>query len=78
MKTWGLGFQQVVQHPLVGIGYGNNTFLKVYEAEIEAEKDKRLEDRLLPALHNTFAMVLMGSGVPAFILFIWIFVSYLS
>jgi len=75
VKTWGIGFQQVVQHPLVGIGYGNNTFLKVYKAEIEADQDKRLEDRLLPALHNTFAMVLMGSGLPAFILYIWMFVS---
>ena len=40
VKTWGLGLQQVVQHPLVGVGYGNDTFLKVYEAEVEAEKDK--------------------------------------
>ncbi|MBI5314543.1 MAG: O-antigen ligase family protein [Nitrospirae bacterium] len=75
VKTWQLGFHQVIQHPLVGIGYGNNTFLKVYKAEIEADQDKRLEDRLLPALHNTFAMVLMGSGVPAIILYIWIFAS---
>ncbi len=66
----------MVQHPLVGVGYGNDTFLKLHAAEVEAEKGKGPEERVLPALHNTFAMVLMGSGVPAIILFIWIFVSH--
>lgn len=78
VKTWGLGLRQVVQHPLVGVGYGNDTFMNVHNAEIEADKGKRLEERVLPALHNTFAMVLMGSGVPAVILFIWIFVRIVS
>jgi heptosyltransferase-3/putative inorganic carbon (HCO3(-)) transporter len=77
-KTWGLGLHQVVQHPLVGVGYGNGTFLKVYAAEVEAEKDKGAVEKVLPALHNTFAIVLMGSGVPAIILFIWIFVRIVS
>jgi putative inorganic carbon (hco3(-)) transporter len=78
VKTWQLGLQQVVHHPLVGIGYGNNTFSKVYNAEIDADKGKEERERLLPALHNTFAMVLMGSGVPALILFSWIFVRIVS
>ena len=69
VKTWGLGLHQVVQHPLVGVGYGNDTFSKVHKAEIEADKDKDERERLLTALHSTFAMVLMGSGVPAVILF---------
>jgi O-antigen ligase len=73
VKAWGLGLHQVIQHPLVGVGYGNNTFLKVYKAEIEADKGKDERERLLPALHSTFAMVLMGSGVPALILYIWMF-----
>jgi O-antigen ligase len=78
VKTWGLGLHQVVQHPLVGVGYGNDTFLKLHAAEVEAEKDKGAEEKVLPALHNTFAMVLMGSGVPALILFIWVFVRIVS
>jgi len=78
VKTWRLGLHQVVQHPLVGVGYGNDTFLKVYTAEIEAEKSKAAGDKVLPGLHNTFAMALMGSGVPAIILFIWIFVCIVS
>ena len=71
VKTWQLGLHQVVQHPLVGVGYGNDTFLKIYTAEIEADKGKGEVEKVLPALHNTFAMVLMGSGVPALVLFIW-------
>lgn len=78
VKTWGLGLQQVVQHPLAGVGYGNDTFLKLYRAEVEAEKGKEPGETVLPGLHNTFAMVLMGSGVPSLILFIWIFVRILS
>ena len=78
VKTWQLGLHQVVQHPLVGVGYGNDTFLKVHQAEIEAEKDKSAMEKVLPGLHNTFAIVLMGSGVPAIILFVWIFVRIVS
>jgi O-antigen ligase len=46
----------------------------LHAAEVEAEKGKEPGETVLPALHNTFAMVLMGSGVPALILYIWIFV----
>jgi putative inorganic carbon (HCO3(-)) transporter len=75
VTTWRLGLHQVVQHPLVGVGYGNDTFLKLHAAEVAAEKGKEPGEQVLLALHNTFAMVLMGSGVLALILFIWIFVS---
>ena len=78
VKTWRLGLQQAAQHPLVGVGYGNDTFFKVHQAELEADKVKDLAERVLPGLHNTFATVLMGSGVPALILFIWIFVRIVS
>lgn len=71
VKTWQLGVQQVIQYPIVGVGYGNETFLKIYTAEVEAEKGKGAEEKVLPGLHNTFAMVLMGSGVPALIFFVW-------
>jgi heptosyltransferase-3/putative inorganic carbon (HCO3(-)) transporter len=78
VKTWQLGLHQVVEHPLVGVGYGNDTFTKVHAAEIEADETKNVKERTLKGLHNTFAMVLMGSGVPALVLFIWIFVRIAS
>lgn len=75
VKTWRLGLQQVLEHPIVGIGYGNDTFSRIYTAEIEADKSKGPVEKVLPALHNTFAMVLMGAGVPGLILFLWVVVS---
>src|SRR4029077_10310020 len=78
VTTWRLGLHPVVQHPLVGVGYGNDTFLKLHAAEVAAEKGKEPGEQVLLALHNTFAMVLMGSGVLALILFIWIFVRIVS
>ena len=78
MKTWQLGIQQVLAHPIVGVGFGNDTFSRVYAAEIEADKDKGPVEKVLPALHNTFAMVLMGSGVPALIFFVWIIVRLIQ
>jgi len=78
VKTWRLGLHQVVEHPLVGVGYGNDTFTKVHAAEIDADETKSVKERTLKGLHNTFAMVLMGSGVPAIILFVWIFVRIVS
>jgi putative inorganic carbon (hco3(-)) transporter len=72
VKTWQLGLHQVVEHPLVGVGYGDYTFLKMHAAEVEAEKGKGAVEKVLPGLHNTFAMVLMGSGVPALSFLVWI------
>ena len=57
-----------------GVGYGNDTFFKVHQVGLDANKGKDPAERVLPGLHNTFAIVLMGSGVPALILFVWIFV----
>jgi O-antigen ligase len=78
VKTWRLGVEQVLEHPIVGIGFGNDTFSRVYAAEIEADKSKGPVEKILPALHNTFAMVLMGAGVPALMLFLWLIVSTLQ
>ena len=74
VKTWRLGLQRATQSPLVGVGYGNDTFFKIHQVEVDADKGKDPAERVLPGLHNTFATVLMGSGVPALVLFIWMFV----
>lgn len=33
--------------------------------------------RIIPAMHNTFLMVALGSGLPALLSFVWIFVALL-
>jgi heptosyltransferase-3/putative inorganic carbon (HCO3(-)) transporter len=77
VKTWQLGFQQVLEHPIVGIGFGNNIFSQLYMAEIEEGRSKGEVEKVLSGLHNTFAMVLMGSGVPALTFFIWFIIRAL-
>jgi O-antigen ligase len=71
VKTWRLGLNDLIQHPFVGVGYGNYTFFKMHTAEIEAEQHKTAEEKVLPGLHSTFAIVLVGSGVPALFFFVW-------
>jgi heptosyltransferase-3/putative inorganic carbon (HCO3(-)) transporter len=71
VKTWRLGLNDLIQHPFVGVGYGNYTFFKMHTAEIEAEQHKTAEEKVLPGLHSTFAIVLVGSGVPALLFFVW-------
>jgi O-antigen ligase len=63
IEVWKLGISKVLEHPIVGVGYGNNTFTKIFRNSQEIANANHL--------HNTFLMVAMGSGIPALIFFIW-------
>ncbi len=78
LMVWTIGLGQVATHPVVGIGFGNNSFVKRFP-EYSVEKQKHLpeRDRIIPAVHNTFLMVALGSGIPALLSFAWIFVALL-
>ena len=78
LTVWTIGLGEVATHPLVGIGYGNNSFIKKFP-EYSVEKQDHLpeRDRIIPAMHNTFLMVTLGSGIPALLSFVWIFVALL-
>jgi putative inorganic carbon (HCO3(-)) transporter len=76
MGTWRLGMEHIAAHPLVGVGYGNNTFTKLHpEYTTGAQQGRPLDQQVLPAMHNTFLMVAMGSGIPAALLFGAVFVK---
>jgi O-antigen ligase len=64
--VWKLGVDQIVKHPIVGIGYGNNNFQPVLV-------DSRMGDSPMH-LHNTLLMFGVGSGIPGFVLFLWMFI----
>jgi heptosyltransferase-3/putative inorganic carbon (HCO3(-)) transporter len=64
VAVWQLGLTAIADHPLVGIGYGDYTFMKRFGDHPETAKAK--------GLHNTFLMVAMGSGLPALILLVWV------
>jgi heptosyltransferase-3/putative inorganic carbon (HCO3(-)) transporter len=66
IQVWKLGVDQIISHPIVGIGYGNNIFQPVLA-------DSSMGDKLMH-LHNTLLMFGVGSGVPGLVLFSWVFV----
>lgn len=75
LSVWKLGLQDIQEHPIVGIGYGNNTFVTRHPEYAVAVQDRyRERDRVPPSMHSAFLMVTLGSGVPALICFCWLFV----
>ena len=68
LGCWNLGLQEIFANPLVGLGFGNNTFRNIYPGDPPG-------DCKGPHLHNTFLMFAMGSGIPAVIFLFWIFVK---
>jgi len=63
--VWRLGVNEMLAHPLTGIGYGSDTFLLRFRGYPETGRAVHL--------HNTFLMVAMGSGVPALLGLLWVF-----
>ena len=66
IRIWNLGVEQIINHPIVGIGYGNNNFQPVLV-------DSPMGDVPMH-LHNTPLMFGVGSGIPGILLFLWIFI----
>ncbi len=76
LTVWGIGLREVTAHPLTGIGYGNDSFVKKfpqYSPQVQAPIPYR--QQVIPAMHNAFLMVALGSGLPAFVFFVWIFIA---
>lgn len=67
LAVWKLAAEETLAHPIVGIGYGNNTFMKRFAGYPETD--------IAAGYHNTFLMMAMGSGLPALFLFIWLFTA---
>ncbi len=78
LMVWTIGLTEVAAHPVTGIGFGNNSFVKKFP-EYSVEKQDHLpeRERIIPAMHNTFLMVTLGSGIPALLSFTWIFIALL-
>ncbi len=66
IQVWKLGMDQIVQHPIVGIGYGNNIFQPFLVDSPMGDKPMHL--------HNTLLMFGVGSGVPGLVLLSWVFI----
>ena len=66
IQVWKLGVDQIISHPIVGIGYGNNIFQPVLVDTPMGNSPMHL--------HNTPFMVGVGSGIPGLVFFLWVFV----
>ena len=66
IQVWKLGVEQIISHPIVGIGYGNNIFQPVLADSPMGSSPMHL--------HNTFLMVGVGSGIPGFLLLSWVMI----
>jgi O-antigen ligase len=64
--VWKLGADQIIRHPLVGIGYGNKILQPVLVDSLMGDNPMRLP--------NTQLMFGVGSGIPGLVLFSWVFV----
>ncbi len=67
LAAWKLQLGEVLAHPLVGVGYGGNTFTMRFPDHPD------VGDANGP--HSTVMMVAMGSGVPALVFLVWIFAA---
>ncbi len=75
LAVWSIGMRVVAAHPVIGIGYGNDSFIKKFpEYSVQAQANLPDHDRVIPAMHSTFLMVVLGSGLPALLFLVWCFV----
>ncbi len=64
INVWKLAAADLLDHPIVGVGYGNYNFVKRYAGRPELEKAY--------GPHSTFVAVGLGSGLPALACFLWL------
>jgi len=75
LGCWKLGMEEILTHPMLGVGYGNDTFAKIYPGDPPGECSTGSSFPTGGHLHNTLLMFAMGSGIPAFVFLVWILVE---
>ena len=78
LGCWQLGMKEIFAHPVFGVGFGNDTFAKIYPGDPPGECTAGSSLPTGAHLHNTLLMFAMGSGIPAFLFFVWILVKGLE
>jgi len=70
-EIWEFTAKKILQHPLLGIGYGKDNFRLVYAASGEP-----VQAHYAPVLdagtHNIFLDLALGAGLPASAAFVWL------
>ena len=68
---WKLGIGELFAHPLFGVGFGNDSFSKIFPGDPPGECSTGSHLQTGSHLHNTWLMYAVGSGFPALIFLIW-------
>ena len=75
LGCWKLGMQETSSHPIIGLGFGNDTFAKIFPGDPPGACSTGSSLPTGAHLHNTLLMFAMGSGVPAFIFLFWFLIK---
>jgi O-antigen ligase len=71
LEIWEFTTHKILQHPLLGVGYGKDNFQLVYQ-----ESGEDVQPRHAPVLdagtHNIVLDLALGAGIPAALLFVWL------
>lgn len=67
VDVWGKGIDEILRHPIGGIGYGYHTFEPVISGHPKGNGPM--------GLHNTFLMIGGGTGIIGLSLFLWLLVK---
>ena len=78
LGCWKLGIEESLTHPIFGVGFGNDTFSKIYPGDPPGLCSTGSELPTGAHLHNTVLMFAMGSGIPALIMLMWIIFKSIS
>ncbi len=71
--VWDLGIADVWEHPLVGIGYGNQIFEQHHQADFQAQRVARPDvPDILTKPHSWYLSVAVGTGLPGLALGCWL------
>lgn len=71
-EIWDFTTKKILQHPLLGIGYGKDNYRLVYDtpgAPVPIPYTRRV---LNSGTHNIFLDLALGAGIPAALAFMWL------
>lgn len=73
LAVWEMSVKDILEHPVVGVGYGVPIFEKRHAEQIAHLETIETGIREIPEKpHNWYLMIAMGTGVPGLALFVWL------
>lgn len=74
LNVWTFGLRELGAHPLVGAGFGKNTFDWVYGKKAR-QLHESVSEPMPGGTHNIFLDLALGIGLPGLAVFIWLLIA---